>query len=518
MARWDDRLGADDTGLNSPNGYKKEDDGPQIGEVTVSISEVHEAARNSMDFLAALAMPLIFKYFFPKVYQAVWKWLLSYVHRSRDFSQLALGLPRGFAKTSVIKLFVLYCILFTSRKFILICCENQTKGNGVLSDIMDMLEESNIIKIFGNWKIGAETDRQDVKKFGFRGRNIVLMASTVQTVRGINLKNARPDIMIFDDIQSRADAESEIISKQIETDMIGTAMKAKSPEGCLFVFIGNMYPTKWSILRKLKTNPNWMKFIAGGILEDGTSLWEDLQPISQLIKEYENDLAMGRPEIFHAEVLNDENATVNNLLQIDKIPPYNIPDDEPHQGNFIIIDPASGRADGDSVTIGYAEVHQGVPAAKEINEGRFSPGQCIEVALEMALRRNCRLIAIESNSYQYTLGYWFNYITAQRGIIGIECVELYSGVNSKNARILTMFKQLLAGEIKYHPRVAPQVHLQITTFNPIKRDNTDGILDFLTYMPKVIELYSEFILANLTIEMQEFAAIEIGGVETTSCF
>ncbi len=104
---------------------------------------------------------------------------------------------------------------------------------------------------------------------------------------------------------TRADADSETVSTNLETWMFGTAMKAKSPEGCLFVFIANMYPTKWSLLRRLKHNPTWMKFIAGGILADGTSLWEDLQPIAQLLREFENDLSAGRPEIFYAEVLND---------------------------------------------------------------------------------------------------------------------------------------------------------------------------------------------------------------------
>jgi hypothetical protein len=78
--------------------------------------------------------------------------------------------------------------------------------------------------------------------------------------------------MIFDDIQSREGSESEIVSTNLEKWMVATAMKAKSPEGCLYLFIANMYPTKGSLLRKLKRNPNWIKFIAGGILSDGSSL------------------------------------------------------------------------------------------------------------------------------------------------------------------------------------------------------------------------------------------------------
>ena len=104
-----------------------------------------------------------------------------------------------------------------------------------------MLSERNVQQVFGDWKLGAETDRQDLKRFGFRGRNIILMgAGAASDIRGITLENQRPDIMIFDDIQTREDADSETVSKNLETWMVGTAMKAKSPHGCLFIFIANM--------------------------------------------------------------------------------------------------------------------------------------------------------------------------------------------------------------------------------------------------------------------------------------
>ena len=256
--------------------------------VSVSLEQVQENAKESLDFLAALALPLVFRYFFPEVFKAIWSWLLSYIHRERDFSQLAIGLPRGFAKTTFIKIFLLYVILFTKRTFILVCAHSVPKAAAIIADVCDFLDEPNIKAAFGDWRIGLETDQQVLKKFGFRGRTIVLAAGTVSSVRGLNIKHQRPDVMVFDDIQSREDADSEPVSTQLETDLYGTAMKAKSPHGCLFIFVGNMYPTKFSLLRRIKDNPTWMKFIAGGILQkpDGTveSLWEELQPLSQLLR------------------------------------------------------------------------------------------------------------------------------------------------------------------------------------------------------------------------------------------
>lgn len=492
---------------------------PTISEAALETQQVQELARTNLDFLAALTMPLIFRYCFPPVFKSIWAWLVSYIHRERDFSQLAIGLPRGFGKTMLIKLFIIYVILFTKRKFILIICGTQTKANNIIADISAMLCESNILKVFGDFRVGSITDRQELKRFGFRGRNIILMGAGAESdIRGITLENERPDLMVFDDIQTREDADSQVVSEKLETWMFGTAMKAKSPHGCLFIFIANMYPTKWSILRRLKSNPTWTKFIAGGILADGTSLWEELQPIKQLLQEYANDLAAGRPEVFFAEVLNDENASVNNFIDISKIPENPFTDENLHQGSYIIIDPATDKVNADAVSIGYFEVFDEKDVATEIIEGRLSPGETCEQAIKLALRRNCRLIVVESNAYQYVLGWLMKQTLYQYGIVGIEVAEIYSGATSKNSRILTMFKQLLAGEILLHPAIRALVCSQIIQFNPLKRDNVDGILDLLCYAPRVRQMYGEFIVSNLTLEAQEFHSLQVHDESVTSPF
>ena len=488
-----------------------------IQQVAVSVEEAHALAKGDLDFLGAICMPDVFEFSFPPVFQSSWQWLLSFVHKVRIFPQLALGLPRGFGKTTIIKIFIVYCILFTTKKFILVISATQDLAENIVSDVIDMLEEPNIRNIFGDWSVGVTKDTQKLKKFGYRGRNITLAAIGAQgSLRGLNLKNERIDVMIFEDIQTREQADSKLQSNTLEVWMIGTAMKAKSPKGCMFLFIANMYPTEHSILRKLKKNKKWTKFISGGILEDGTSLWEELQPIEQLLSEFENDLEMGHPEIFYAEVLNDENASVNNLVNISSLPSLPMEEGDIPVCNFVVIDPSNDKANSDAVAIGYFEVHNTFPVLMEAISDKLSPGDTIREALRLMLTHNCKLCVIEAQAFQYSLLYWFDFMCTQLSLIGLEAIAMYSGVASKNTRILNMFKSLTAGEVFMHPNVRMLVIPQITGFNPLRRDNTDDLLDLMTYAPRVVAEYGEYMLSLNVISLQEFDEIEV--IENNSPF
>ncbi len=41
-----------------------------------------------------------------------------------------------------------------------------------------------------------------------------------------------------------------------------------------------------------------MSWIVGAITQDGKALWEEVQPLEQLLEELESDTLMGCPEIF----------------------------------------------------------------------------------------------------------------------------------------------------------------------------------------------------------------------------
>lgn len=448
-----------------------------------------DAAKKDLNFLAGLSAPDVFRYLFPPILLAIWNLLVEAVQKPTGFLQLAIGLPRGFAKTFFLKIYCIYCILFTDRNFILIVCNTEQLAMNFIADVCDILDSANIKVLFGDWRLAIEKDTQSLKKFGFRGRDITIAGVGVGTsLRGLNLKFRRPDLIIMDDMQSREDAENQLIADKQLVWLMGTLIKARNYERCLAIFVGNLYPFNGSILKKLKYNPKWVSFICGGILSDGKSLWEELRPVKDLLDELENDIAMGHPEIFYSEVLNDEEAGTASGVDVGKIPSYPIHLDsvEP-QGGFIIIDPASGKKRGNDVAIGMFFLYDGIPVLRKLELGKFNPGDTIQKSLLLAVKHNVQVIAVETNAYQYTLLYWFDYFCTQLKITGINLCELNSNSYAKNAKIKDAIADLLKGKILIHPEVRSQVVTQIVHWNPLRQNNEDDVLDLLGWCYRCIE-------------------------------
>lgn len=477
-------------------------------------------ARAILDFFAGLCLPEVIKFGFPPIFLAIWDLMVAAASESKGKLQLAIGLPRGFAKTMFLKLFIVYCILFTDRKFFLIVCNTEQLALNFVADIIFILDSPNIKFLFGNWRNAVERDTLALKKFTFRTRTIIIAGIGVGTsMRGLNIKFERPDVILMDDMQSLEDSESPEIAKKQLVWLMGTLMKARNYKRCLFIFLGNMYPHEGCILRRLKHSTQWTSFICGGILADGKSLWEDLRPLNDLLAELENDIELGHPEIFYCEVLNDEEAGTVSGIDTSKIPPYPTELDgvEPQAG-FIIIDPATKKNKITNETaIGAFLIYDGIPIFKELKAGMYSPIETIRNTLEMALRLGIKLIAVESNAYQYTLLYWFDFIRQQIGIgTDMRFVELYAGLLSKNSKIKGVLPKLLrksdkqTAEILLHPSVRSKVVTQITQWNPLKTKNVDDVLDLLAWVDKCIELYgNEMELQgsiNLSIDVSPPAA------------
>lgn len=456
-------------------------------QVGLSRDQVIARCKTDLNFFAAICLPDVYRFPFPPIFVAVWQMLTDDAMKDSGQQRIAIGLPRGFGKTILLKLYAAWLNLYTTRQFILVVCNTQPLASNFIADVEDILDSPNIKRIWGDWRLAMEMDNAVQKKYTFCGRSITMAAlGNGGSPRGLNIKFVRPDAIIMDDMQSREEAESPVIASQLLTWMLGTLMKANNKFRCQFTFVGNMYPFEGSILKKLKHNPAWYTFICGAILADGQSIWPELRSVEDILEELDNDTSMGHPEIFFSEVMNDEDAGNKAGVDLSKIavweePPEHMPV-HPESG-FVIIDPSVGKKKNDAVAIGAVLFFDGKPVLWDIAVDAFNPMQQISESFRLAMLYGISVVLIESVAYQATLAFWMQYFMLQRGLSGLKALEIYPGMNSKNSRILEMLKQLTAPtpQLYIHPRVKTRFIYQVSHFNPIKTRNVDDVLDLAAY-------------------------------------
>lgn len=483
---------------------------PQDGANFYATQEVLAKSRD-LNWLAALAIPHVMQFDFPPLFLYFWAKCLSLVSGERGFPKLALGIPRGHGKTIFLKLLILAIILFTRRRFILVICARAELAEAIVSDVVDMLDHPNIRTLFGAWDSHVEVNRQDAKRFSFRGRTIILKGVGQGTsFRGIAEKFSRPDVMLFDDSQTKDSAMSVSQAQAYASWFRGTAMKAKDPKFCFYLYVGNIYP-KFQIeeatdrhpaifgcmLKNLKLSKAWESIIVGAILADGNALWEDLQSKEQLLAEYEEDCEAGQEDVFLAEVMNDDEAINSGIFDETKVAEYPYSDAVIPQGAFLIIDPSLGRTKSDAQMVGECHVIDGNTCLVDLQNHQVSAPQLVRNCIDWCLDKNIPAIAIESYAYQASLGQWFEQILEDEGIQGINILFISRGRSSKNSGIRSMLRELMSDDLYVHPRARSTLYAEIRVWNPMKSDNVDNSLDVATYCNMVALTYPQEIQVNL---------------------
>lgn len=479
-----------------------------------STGDVKRFAEEDLDFFGSLVLPEVVTMDFPKFYIQLFQMLRECLIKERDFSKFAIGFPRGHGKTMFLKLIIVYIILYTKRKYVLVIGANIGKAEAILSDVCDMLDSYNVQETFGGWRYDLEKDTKDLKKFSFNGRPVILQAAGYGTaIRGSNEKNSRPDVMIFDDAQTKECAESLVEAQKYINWFLGTALKAKNPTGCTYLYVGNMYKDMeirpnsgiyGCMLRNLQRNPSWTSFIVGAILEDFTALWEELQPLEQLLAEFREDLALGQPEIFFAEVLNDPQANTSYFIELDKIVVTERHQDDAHQGCYIVIDPATNKATPDQMVFGVVHLYDGLPQIHHVEAGKYSGPESVYKGIELAMQHGASLIVVEANAYQYSLIDWFQFAFGQLNLNGLAVEPLYTKGVSKNSRILQMFRDVAKAKLAFSRQAHSLVLSQAAVFDPRRSNNVDDILDMCEMATQVPAKFGHLIAVpgDLSIDTQ----------------
>ena len=121
-----------------------------------SVEEIKEAARYDLDLFAFLLIPEVATASFPPLYLELWARLIAGAEDLKALLRIVYALPRGHAKTTFIRLFVCWLIIYSDKKFIIIFSATQRLTRATIGTVANILSKPTCISIYGDWqeKIG----------------------------------------------------------------------------------------------------------------------------------------------------------------------------------------------------------------------------------------------------------------------------------------------------------------------------------------------------------------------------
>lgn len=471
----------------------------KVRELQIAVDVEATRARGEVDFnfFAGLCAPTIMRSAFPGFYLALFKLITSGNTDPEQILRFALGLPRGFAKTTFLKIVVCWLICYKRNYFFLIVCATEGKALGFIDDVDAMLSSPNMEKVYGRWSQSKTTDNAKLKVAHYQGEVIYLKpAGAGSAVRGENLNMRRPDCIICDDIQAREDAISETVNEKQKDWFNATLLKSIESYGehRRIIYLGNMYPGV-CILEMLRLNSQWISLITGAILEDGESLWPELKSIRALALEYKHDAENGRSHIWFAEVQNDPLNELHRLLsKAIPVSQYEGLEDLPYDGCFITLDPAGFRKNSDDHVLTVHRVYDGHPVAVHMEGGIWNPEETIVNVIAACRRWDANVVGIESVGYQQSLLYWADKYIKQEGL-QIHVVELKTGNATKLSRIRDYIAELLSGESSMLMKVSQTFSYWAHLYKIGSTTNRDDYLDSPAYQKQMLTKYAREIFS-----------------------
>lgn len=462
------------------------DIGPATNLTDISVDSRQAYARGKADinFFAALCMPDVCAFALPSFYVLIWQLLANRpAEQMRKILRFALGLPRGHAKTTFIKILICWLIVYDKVTFVLVVCATEPLAENLLSDINDILGSPNMEAIYGSWNASLSKDTTEQKKAMYHGRPIVLAAKGAgSSLRGLNIKNRRPDLIFCDDMQTRENDESLADRAKLKRWFLSTLLKCIAPNGDrLIIYVGNMYSEE-CLLKQLQDNTKWTSLVTGAILDTGEPLWPELHSLEDLMESFEHDEELGEADLWFAEVMNDPKAAGRSLLDL-PLPAYPYEEDIVPDGVYLTIDPAGFKDVSDDNVISVHYVYDGKGIVKErVYGGEITdPEQLVIVALTLALGHGATLIGVEDVGFQSTLKFWIDKYMRDLKISGITVVPLNPHGRSKETRIRLFIRELYAGNYYLSHAARPAFVFQATKYRLGAKKNKDDLLDADSY-------------------------------------
>lgn len=408
-------------------------------------------------------------------------------------TQSCFAVPRDHAKTTLAKLAVIWHYLFTHYSFIVYLSNTSSIAVAAVNDIIAFIESDNFSNIFGEVEWVLKQDGvgyyQFVLNLPWGRKHCILKAlGSGQQVRGLNIRNRRPQLAIVDDLEDNDNIATEELFNKLKKWFYGNFKKALDKFDYKIIQLGNMISNK-CMLKQHCDSKYWFSRRYGCLLSNGKPLWEDAWSIEKLKQDFHEYQEAGMADIWFTEMMNNPVMGGKGLIKAEEI--FYLPEVGPEHIEYgcITVDLAISERTWAHKTVVTAHGWNGEcwQAVEHYGDTGVDPIDLFNIIVAMAFKWKFSFVGIESVAYQASLQKVYEYLALINQIEGLIFVPLTATVRKvqRLAPWAAMIKHkeyaLTEGDYVYTE--------ELLYFDPRKKDNTDDYIDSAANIVQMIDNY-----------------------------
>ncbi|MCK4751848.1 MAG: phage terminase large subunit [Planctomycetes bacterium] len=238
---------------------------------------------------------------YSKMHLEMFKKLLDITESRR--AKVAIAAPRGHAKSTIVSLvYVLWCILYSKEKLIILASNTTEQANTLLKDIKHQLKNNPLLlSDFPEICRAKRPKPWRDNKIQLPNGAMICAYGASQSPRGIKNDKHRPGLIIADDLENEEQVESEEQREKLRSWFSGTLLNTGHPDTNVIV-VGTILNHD-SLLAKLvdsQRKPGWDGRVYKALLKDSDypQLWEKWIAIFRSNEEYEGKTGPDAAKMF----------------------------------------------------------------------------------------------------------------------------------------------------------------------------------------------------------------------------
>lgn len=419
-----------------------------------------------------------------------------------DAPRIAIAAPRGSGKTSISIAKAMQSILFRQRRFITWVSTSHDVATMQTENLKrEMLTCPEVKKIFGSVKTrgASELDESFSKKSWVGYDNtLVLPRGCGQQVRGILFGSSRPDLIIVDDLEHPEEIKTDELRLAKKTWFWADLMKCTSrfDKNWKIIYIDTLKHED-SLLQDLLDSKDWESVRLEICNDNLEPTAPEIMSQAEITAAYESHEMLGMLDVFYREFRNLPIATANAAFQQKYFKYYDEADiAQKKLENVVIVDPAktTNMNSADSAVVGIGiDTFGNSLYVRDIDSGKKHPDELYDAAINMCIRLNARVLAVEVTSLNEFITQPFKNELARRGLHYIEFIELKarggSNAQSKEQRVRALVPYYRQGLIHHKREACHKLEAQLMAF---PRAKLWDVMDATAYIVELLDIGSRF--------------------------